>query len=77
MHHDRFRSAQALRRRSAAMAAVAAGLALLAGLLAGPMAPALAHPAGQSGPDGQAIFQAGCAACHTIGQGAGRPRPGM
>jgi cytochrome c2 len=69
MHDDRFRSAQALSRPRAAVAVIAAGLALLTGLLAGQAAPALAHPAGQDGPEGQAIFQAKCAACHTVGQG--------
>lgn len=45
-----------------------AALMLLLGL-AGWLAPVQAAPPGQSGSPGEAIFQAKCTACHTIGKG--------
>lgn len=69
MFLDEFASARNLRRHRATLAPIAAGLALLAGLLASAAAPARAAPAGQGGTEGQAIFQSRCTACHTIGQG--------
>jgi len=44
-------------------------LVLLGALLAGAATLAQASPLGQSAEEGQALFQAKCAACHTIGGG--------
>jgi cytochrome c2 len=62
-------SIRELRRFTAVLVKSASGLVILAVLAAGPAASALAAPPAQDGTDGQAIFQAKCAGCHTIGQG--------
>src|SRR5512133_1294388 len=37
--------------------------------VAGPVVQTRAEPAAQTGPEGEALFQARCVGCHTIGQG--------